>query len=148
MFVCSPNTELVWPISAKHGMNSSNVKYISVSSPRTYNMNNIHVPPKVLVPPVFQPASWERASGKDGSSSSPDDSQESDSESLAEERQYQLGLQQRILENEGLVGLEADDILEDDSLEEDSLEEMSLEEKGAEHDTNKKGKQKNYGSGR
>ncbi|XP_048184998.1 jhy protein homolog [Corvus hawaiiensis] len=130
-------------------MNSSNVKHISVSSPHTYNMNNIHVPPKVLMPPVFQPASWERASGRDGSSaSSSDDSQESDSKSLAEERQYQLGLQQRILENEGLVGLDPDDILEDDSLEEDSLEEMSSGEKGAEHDTNYKGKQKNYGSGR
>ncbi|NXD82344.1 JHY protein, partial [Halcyon senegalensis] len=63
------------------------------------------------------------------------DSQDSDSESLVQERQYQLELQQRIRENEELVGLRSDE-LENDSLEEDSLEEQSLEEQeGAEYDT-------------
>ncbi|NWZ50482.1 JHY protein, partial [Haliaeetus albicilla] len=63
-------------------------------------------------------------------------SQESDSESLVQERQYQLELQQRIHENEELVGLCSDE-LENDSLE-DSLEEMSLkEQEGVEYDTNR-----------
>ncbi|NXT48425.1 JHY protein, partial [Pluvianellus socialis] len=65
------------------------------------------------------------------------DSQESDSESLVQERQYQLELQQRIRETEELVGLYSD-ALENDSLEEDSLEERSLkEQEGAECDTNR-----------
>ncbi|NXK45365.1 JHY protein, partial [Chauna torquata] len=63
------------------------------------------------------------------------DSQESDSESLVQERQYQSELQQRIRENEELVGLYADE-LENDSLEEeDSLDEISLREQGAKYDT-------------
>ncbi|NXC48389.1 JHY protein, partial [Penelope pileata] len=62
------------------------------------------------------------------------DSKESDPESLVRERQHQLELQQRIRENEELVGLRADE-LENDSLEEgDSLEEMSLKgQEGAEY---------------
>ncbi|NXC72198.1 JHY protein, partial [Anhinga anhinga] len=78
------------------------------------------------------------------------DSQESESESLAQERRYQFDLQQRIRENEELVGLYSDE-LENDSLEEDSLEEMSLkEQEGAECDTNgyTNGIQKNYDHGR
>ncbi|NXV86129.1 JHY protein, partial [Calonectris borealis] len=78
------------------------------------------------------------------------DSQESDSESLVQERRYQLELQQRIRENEELVGLYSDE-LESDSLEEESLEEMSLkEQEGAEYDTNQytNGIQKNDGNGR
>ncbi|NXL89357.1 JHY protein, partial [Alectura lathami] len=63
------------------------------------------------------------------------DSQESDSESLVEEKHYQLELQQRIRENEELVGLCADE-MENDSLEEDSLEEtMSLKEQEVKCDT-------------
>ncbi|XP_015505034.1 jhy protein homolog isoform X2 [Parus major] len=126
-------------------MNSPNMNYISVSSPHTHTMNNIYVPPKILVPPVFQPASWEM---ERSSASSLEDSQESDSKSLEKERQYQLRLEQRILDNQELEGQDPGDILEDDSLEEDSLEEMSSEENGAEYDTIKKGKQKIYGSGR
>ncbi|KAM7030323.1 jhy protein homolog isoform 2-T2 [Acridotheres tristis] len=126
-------------------MNSSNMKYIPLSSPHTHSMNNIHVPPKILVPPVFQPASWER---ERSSSSSLEDSQESNPESLEKERQYQLELQQRILENQKMMGQDPGDTLEDDSLEEDSLEEMSSEEEAAEYDPNKKGKPKVYGSGR
>lgn len=126
-------------------MNSSNMNYTSVSSPHTYNMNKIHVPPKVLMPPVFQPAKWEL---ERSSSSSLEDSQESESESLAEERQYQQGLKQRILENEELLVLDLDDILGNDSLEEDSLEEMSSDEKGAECDKSARGKQKIGGIGR
>ncbi|KAF1435689.1 hypothetical protein FQV07_0007629, partial [Pygoscelis papua] len=78
------------------------------------------------------------------------DSEESDSESLIQERQYQLELQQRIHENEELVGLYSEE-LENDSLEEDSLEEMSLkEQEGAEYDTNRytNGIQKKDGNGR
>ncbi|NXJ68611.1 JHY protein, partial [Rostratula benghalensis] len=78
------------------------------------------------------------------------DSQESDSESLAQERQYQSELQQRIRDNEELVGLYSEE-LENDSLEEDSLEEGSLkEQEGAGHDTNPyaKGIQRNDGNGR
>ncbi|RLV82919.1 hypothetical protein DV515_00016509, partial [Chloebia gouldiae] len=115
------------------------MKYISVSSPHTYTTNNIDVPPKILVPPVFQPASWER---ERSSASSLEDSQ--DSESLEKERQCQLAL----LENQELVGQDAGDILEDDVVEEDSLEEMSSEEQEAEYDPKKKGKPKIYGSGR
>uniref|UniRef100_A0A8C0UG68 Junctional cadherin complex regulator n=1 Tax=Cyanistes caeruleus TaxID=156563 RepID=A0A8C0UG68_CYACU len=126
-------------------MNSPNMNYISVSSPHTHTTNNIHVPPKILVPPVFQPASWEM---ERSSASSLEDSQESDSKSLEKERQYQLRLEQSILDNQELEGQDPGDILEDDSLEEDSLEEMSSEENGAEYGTIKKGKQKIYGSGR
>ncbi|NXV42390.1 JHY protein, partial [Uria aalge] len=77
------------------------------------------------------------------------DSQESDSESLVQERQYQLELQQRIRENKELVGLYSDE-LENDSLEEDSLEEGSLKEEGAEYDTNRytEGIQKSDATGR
>ncbi|KAF1491507.1 hypothetical protein FQV08_0002664, partial [Pygoscelis antarcticus] len=78
------------------------------------------------------------------------DSEESDSESLVQERQYQLELQQRIHENEELVGLYSEE-LENDSLEEDSLEEMSLkEQEGAEYNTNRytNGIQKKDGNGR
>ncbi|XP_063273860.1 jhy protein homolog isoform X2 [Prinia subflava] len=103
-------------------------------------MDNIHVPPKVLVPPVFHPASWERDRS---SASSLEDSQECDSESLEKERQGQ----QSILENQELRGQDPGDIPGSDSLEEDSLEEMSSDEKGAECDTNEKGGQKIYGSG-
>ncbi|KFV80840.1 Uncharacterized protein C11orf63, partial [Struthio camelus australis] len=78
------------------------------------------------------------------------DSEESDCESLAQERRYQLELQQRIRENEELVGLSSDE-LENDSLEEDSLEEMSLkEQEGAKCDTDRytTGMQKNASNGR
>ncbi|XP_035747592.1 jhy protein homolog [Egretta garzetta] len=99
----------------------------------------------------FHPTNWKRPSVNEGGfSSSLHDSQESDSESLVWERRYQLELQQRIHENEELVGLCFDE-LENDSLEEDSLEEMSLEEQeGAEYDTNgcTNGMQKNDGNGR
>lgn len=121
------------------------MKHISVTSPPTYAMNNIDVPPKILLPPVLQPASWERERSSD---SSLEDFQDSDSESLAEERQHQLQLQHRILENQEFLGQDAGGILEDDSLEEDSLEEMSCEEKRDEDNENKKGKQNIYGSGR
>ncbi|XP_041269863.1 jhy protein homolog [Onychostruthus taczanowskii] len=126
-------------------MNPSNMKYISVSSPHTYATNNIHVPPKILVPPVFQPASWEL---ERSSASSLEGSQDSDSESLEKERQQQLALQHSILQNRELLGQEAGDSLEDDSLDEDSLEDLSSEEKGAEYDTKKKRKPQIYGAGR
>ncbi|XP_071432509.1 jhy protein homolog isoform X2 [Pithys albifrons albifrons] len=90
-------------------------------------MNKIHVPPKVLMPPVLHPLKWKKASVREGGfASNLQDSQDSDCESLAEGGQHQLGLQQRILEKDELVGLCSDE-LENDSLEEDSLEEMSLE---------------------
>uniref|UniRef100_A0A8B9Z573 Uncharacterized protein n=1 Tax=Buteo japonicus TaxID=224669 RepID=A0A8B9Z573_9AVES len=131
-------------------MNSSDMKYISVSSPPTCNMNKTHVPQNVLMQPDFHPANWKRPSVSKGDfASSLHDSQESDSESLVQERQYQLELQQRIRENEELVGLCCDE-LENDSLE-DSLEEMSLkEQEGVEYDTNRytNGIQKNDGNGR
>ncbi|KAM6190936.1 jhy protein homolog [Sarcoramphus papa] len=114
-------------------------------------MSKKHVPQNVLMQPDFHPASWKRPSLSEGGfASSLHDSQESDSESLVQERQYQLELQQRIHENEELVGLYSDE-LENDSLEEDSLEEMSLkEQEGAEYDTNRytNGIQKNDGNGR
>lgn len=101
--------------------------------------------------PDFHPANWKRPSVSEaGFPSSLHDSQESDSESLLQERRYQLELQQRIRENEELVGLYSEE-LENDSLEEDSLEEMSLkEQEGAEYDTNRytNATQKNYGNGR
>ncbi|XP_029879420.1 jhy protein homolog isoform X4 [Aquila chrysaetos chrysaetos] len=131
-------------------MNSSDTKYISVSSPPTCNMNKTHVPQNILMQPDFHPANWKRPSVSEGDfASSLHNSQESDSESLVQERQYQLELQQRIRENEELVGLCSDE-LENDSLE-DSLEEMSLkEQEGAEYDTNRytNGIQKNDGNGR
>ncbi|XP_074018600.1 jhy protein homolog [Numenius arquata] len=132
-------------------MNSSGTKYISVSSPRTCNMSKKRFPQSLPMQPDFHPANWKRPSvNKGGFASSPHDSQESDSESLVRERQYQLELQQRIRENEELVGLYSDE-LENDSLEEDSLEEGSLkEQEGAEYDTNRyaKGIQKDDGNGR
>ncbi|XP_069644189.1 jhy protein homolog isoform X4 [Haliaeetus albicilla] len=131
-------------------MNSSDMKYISVSSPPTCNVNKTHVPQNVLMQPDFHPANWKRPSVSEGDfASSLHNSQESDSESLVQERQYQLELQQRIHENEELVGLCSDE-LENDSLE-DSLEEMSLkEQEGVEYDTNRytNGIQRNDGNGR
>ncbi|XP_072740875.1 jhy protein homolog isoform X1 [Ciconia boyciana] len=132
-------------------MNLSRTKYISVSSPHTCNMSKKHFPQSILMQPDFHPANWKRPSVNEGGfASSPHDSQESDSESLVQESRYQLELQQRIRENEELVGLYSDE-LENDSLEEDSLEEMSLkEQEGAEYDTNRytNGIQKNDGNGR
>ncbi|XP_050839506.1 jhy protein homolog [Serinus canaria] len=114
-------------------MNPSDMKYISVSSPHTHSTTNIHVPPKTLVPPVFQAASWER---QGSSACSPEHSQDSDSEGLEKQRQLQL------------AGQEAGDSLEDDSLDGDSLEGMSSGEEGAENDPEKEGKPKICGSGR
>ncbi|XP_040472217.1 jhy protein homolog [Falco naumanni] len=132
-------------------MNSSDKKYISVSSPQTCNMSKKHVPQNVLMQPNFHPVNWKMPPVSErGFASSLHDSQESDSESLVQERQYQLELQQRIHENEELVGLYFDE-LEKDSLEEDSLEQMSLkEQEGAEYDTNQCTHeiQKNDGNGR
>ncbi|XP_027576821.1 jhy protein homolog [Pipra filicauda] len=119
-------------------MKPSALKYTAVFSPHSRTVNKIHVPPKVLVLPVFHPPKWQRVSVREGgSASNPQDSQDSDSESLPEEGQDQLGLQQRILENEGLLGLGSEE-LDSDSLEEDSLEEVSSEE-----ETSPKGTQKN-----
>ncbi|XP_036253185.1 jhy protein homolog [Molothrus ater] len=118
-------------------MNPSAMKFISVSSPHTHPSTNIHVPPKTLVPPVFQAASWER---ERGSASSAEDSQDSGSESLEKQRQH--------LQTPELVGQEVGDILEDDSLDGDSLEGMSSEEEGAEYNTKKERKPKICGSGR
>lgn len=132
-------------------MNSSGMKYISVSSPHTCNMSKKHFPRSVVTQPDTHLANWKRPSVNEGGfASSPHDSQESDSESLVQERHYQLELQQRICENEELVGLYSDE-LENDSLEEDSWEERSLkEQEGAEYDTNQytNGIQKNDGNGR
>ncbi|XP_074783530.1 jhy protein homolog isoform X2 [Athene noctua] len=131
-------------------MNSSDPKYISVFSPHTCNVSKKHVPQNVLVRSDFHPANWKRPSvSKRGFASCLHDSQESDTESLVQERQYQLQLQQRIRESEELVGLYSEE-LENDSLEEDSLEEMSLEEQGAECDTSRytNGILKNDGNGR
>ncbi|CAM9866873.1 unnamed protein product [Bubo scandiacus] len=113
-------------------------------------MSKTHVPQNVLVQSDFHPANWKRPSvSKGGFASRLHDSQESDTESLVQERQYQLELQQRIRDNEELAGLYSEE-LENDSLEEDSLEEMSLEEQGAEYDTNRytNGILKNDGNGR
>ncbi|XP_074417194.1 jhy protein homolog [Larus michahellis] len=130
-------------------MNSSGTKYISVSSPHTCNMSKKHFPRSVPMQSDFRPANWKRPSVNErGFASSPHDSQESDSESLVQERQYQLELQQRIRENEELVGLYSDE-LENDSLEEDSLEEGSLkEQEGADTNRYTKGIQKNDATGR
>lgn len=141
----------MYPISAKHGANSSDAKYISVSSPHTRNTSKKDFPRCAPTQPDFHPASWKRPSvSRGGFTPSLRDSQDSDFESLAQEREYQIGLQQRIRENEELVGLCPDE-LENDSLEDDSLEEESLEEReGAECDTNQHTNemQKNVGSGR
>ncbi|KAM9269361.1 jhy protein homolog [Morus bassanus] len=114
-------------------------------------MSKRRFPQSVLMQPDLHPANWKRPSvNKGGFASSPKDSQESDSERLVQERRYQLELQQRICENEELVGLYSDE-MENDSLEEDSLEEMSLkEQEGAECDRNRytNGIQKNDGNGR
>ncbi|GAB0199795.1 jhy protein [Grus japonensis] len=111
-------------------------------------MSKKDFPQGVLMQPDFHPANWKRPSvSEEGFPSSLRDSQESESESLVQERWYQLELQQRIHENEELVGLYSDE-LENDSLEEDSLEEMSLkEQEGAAYDTNRytNGIQKNDG---
>ncbi|XP_065508260.1 jhy protein homolog [Caloenas nicobarica] len=142
---------LVYTIGAKHGVNSSDTKYTSVSSPHTCNMSKKDFPQGILTQPDFHPANRKRPSAsKGGFTSSLRDSQDSDFESLVQERQYQIELQQRIRENEELVGLCSDE-LENDSLEEDSLEEESLkEQEGAECDTNQytNETQKNVGSGR
>ncbi|XP_071305721.1 jhy protein homolog isoform X2 [Agelaius tricolor] len=118
-------------------MNPSAMKFISVSSPHTHPSTNIHVPPKTLVPPVFQAASWDR---ERSSASSAEDSQDSGSESLEKQRQH--------LQTQELVGQEVGDILEGDSLDGDSLEGMSSEEEGAEYSTKKERKPKICGSGR
>nr|XP_047919268.1 jhy protein homolog isoform X2 [Anser cygnoides] len=115
-------------------MNSSGTKYISVSSPSTYDMSKKPFPQRVLTQPHFHPAHWKKTSVSEGGFAS--DSQGSDSESLVQERQYQLELQQRIRENEELVGLCADELESDSLEEEDSLEEMSLREQGVKYDTN------------
>ncbi|XP_059685545.1 jhy protein homolog [Gavia stellata] len=132
-------------------MNSSDTKYISISSPHTCNMSKKDFPQSIVMQRDFHPANWKRlAVSKGGFPSSPHNSQEQDFESLVQERRYQLELQQRIRENEELVGLYSDE-LEIDSLEEDSLEEMSLkEQEGAEYNTNRytNGIQKNDGNGR
>ncbi|XP_009993325.1 PREDICTED: uncharacterized protein C11orf63 homolog [Chaetura pelagica] len=128
-------------------MNSTGKKCISVPSPHVCNTSKKHVGQRALVQPDFQPANWKRPPASRGGFAS---SQESDSESLVQERQYQLELQQWIHENEELIGLYSDE-LEKDSLEEDSLEEMSLEEQeGAECDINPctNGIQKDDGNGR
>ncbi|KAI6073172.1 hypothetical protein LUU34_00572800 [Aix galericulata] len=85
-------------------------------------------PQRVPMQPHFHPAHWKKTFVSKGSFVP--DSQESDSESLVQERQYQLELQQRIRENEELVGLYADEVESDSLEEEDSLEEMSLREQG------------------
>nr|XP_009672352.1 PREDICTED: uncharacterized protein C11orf63 homolog isoform X2 [Struthio camelus australis] len=132
-------------------MNSSHRKYISVSSPHTCNMSKSHFPQRVFMQPRFHPAHLKRPSVSEGDlAAGLHDSEESDCESLAQERRYQLELQQRIRENEELVGLSSDE-LENDSLEEDSLEEMSLkEQEGAKCDTDRytTGMQKNASNGR
>uniref|UniRef100_A0A8B9VI03 Junctional cadherin complex regulator n=1 Tax=Anas zonorhyncha TaxID=75864 RepID=A0A8B9VI03_9AVES len=115
-------------------MNSSGTEYISVSSPSTYDMSKKPFPQRVITQPHFHPAHWKKTSVSKGGFVP--DSQESDSESLVQERQYQLELQQRIHENEELVGLYADEVESDSLEEEDSLEEMSLREQGVKYDTN------------
>ncbi|XP_027762765.1 jhy protein homolog [Empidonax traillii] len=118
-------------------MKPSALKHITVFSPHTHTLNKIHVPPKVLVPPVFHPPKWRRALAREGGSAcSLQDCQDSDSESLPEEGQDQLGLQQRILEKEELLGLCSDE-LDNDSLEEDSLEEVSSGEDPSPNGTQK-----------
>ncbi|XP_050178801.1 jhy protein homolog [Myiozetetes cayanensis] len=118
-------------------MKPSALKHITVFSPHTHTLNKIHVPPKVLVPPVFHPPKWRRAlAGEGGSACSPQDCRDSDAESLPEEGQDQLGLQEMILDNEELLGLSSDE------LDSDSLEEVSSGEypspNGAQKDRGKK----------
>lgn len=138
-------------MGAKHGVNSSDTKYISISSPHTCNISKKGFPHRIFTQPDFHPANWKRSSVREGSfASSLRDSQDSDFESLVQEREYQIQLQRRIRENEELVGLCSDE-LESDSLEEDSLEEeSSKEQEGAECDANQYTNeiQKNAGSGR
>uniref|UniRef100_A0A8B9Q811 Junctional cadherin complex regulator n=1 Tax=Apteryx owenii TaxID=8824 RepID=A0A8B9Q811_APTOW len=87
-----------------------------------------HFPGRVFMQPHFYPENLKRQSVSEGDlAAGLHDSEESDCESLAQERQYQLELQQRIRENEELIGLSSDE-LENDSLEEDSLAETSLKE--------------------
>uniref|UniRef100_A0A8C4KN28 Uncharacterized protein n=1 Tax=Dromaius novaehollandiae TaxID=8790 RepID=A0A8C4KN28_DRONO len=109
-------------------------------------MSESHSPGRVFMQPHFYPANLKRQSVSEGDlAAALRGSEESDGESLAQERQYQLELQQRIRENEELVGLSSDE-LESDSLEEDSLEETSLkEQEGAKCDTDRytTGMQKN-----
>ncbi|XP_062450392.1 jhy protein homolog [Rhea pennata] len=114
-------------------------------------MSKSHFPGRVFMQPHFYPANLKRQSVSEGDlAAGLHDSEESDCESLAQERQYQLELQQRIRENEELVGLSSDE-LENDSLEEDSLEGTTLEEQeGAKCDTDRytTGMQKNGSNGR
>nr|XP_021152523.1 uncharacterized protein C11orf63 homolog isoform X3 [Columba livia] len=142
---------LGYMIGAKHGVNSSGTKYISVSSPHTCNISKKGFPQRTLTQPDFHPASWKRSPVREGSfASSLRDSQDSDFESLVQEREYQIQLQRRIRQNEELVGLCSDE-LENDSLEEDSLEEeSSKEQEGAECGANQytNEMQKDAGSGR
>ncbi|XP_067166117.1 jhy protein homolog [Apteryx mantelli] len=132
-------------------VNSSHRKYISVSSPHTCNMIKSHFPGRVFMQPHFYPENLKRQSVSEGDlAAGLHDSEESDCESLAQERQYQLELQQRIRENEELIGLSSDE-LENDSLEEDSLAETSLKEhEEAKCDTDRytTGMQKNGSNGR
>ncbi|KAM6998622.1 jhy protein homolog [Passerculus sandwichensis] len=105
-------------------MNPPAMKFLPVPSPLTHPPGSIQVPPKTLVPPVFQAASWARGSS---SASSAEDSQDSGSE----EKQRQLQ------QNQGLAGHRGGDTPEGDSVDGDSLEEMSSAEEGAEHDARK-----------
>ncbi|XP_054150885.1 jhy protein homolog [Melozone crissalis] len=111
-------------------MNPSAMKFLSVSSPLPHPPGSIQVPPKTLVPPVFQAASWARGSS---SASSAEDSPDSGSEGLEKQRQ----LQQSVLQNRGLPGHERGDTPEGDSADGDSLEETSSAEEGAERDARK-----------
>ncbi|XP_057897117.1 jhy protein homolog [Melospiza georgiana] len=111
-------------------MNPPAMKFLPVSSPLTHPPSgSIQVPPKTLVPPVFQAARWARGSS---SASSAEDSQDSGSE----EKQRQLQ-QSVLLQNQGLAGHRGGDTPEGDSADGDSLEEMSSAEEGAEHDARK-----------
>ncbi|XP_063034376.1 jhy protein homolog [Melospiza melodia melodia] len=110
-------------------MNPPAMKFLPVSSPLTHPAGSIQVPPKTLVPPVFQAARWARGSS---SASSAEDSQDSGSE----EKQRQLQ-QSVLLQNQGLARHRGGDTPEGDSADGDSLEEMSSAEEGAEHDARK-----------
>uniref|UniRef100_A0A8C5JCL6 Uncharacterized protein n=1 Tax=Junco hyemalis TaxID=40217 RepID=A0A8C5JCL6_JUNHY len=107
------------------------MKFLSVSSPLTQPQSSIQVPPKTLVPPVFQAASW---AGDSSSASSAEDSQDSGAEGLEKQREFQP--------NQGLAGHERGDRLEGDSADGDSLEETSSAEEGAERDAEEKRKAK------
>ncbi|XP_058674937.1 jhy protein homolog [Ammospiza caudacuta] len=112
--------------SARPGMNPPAMRSLPVPSPLTHPAGSIQVPPKTLVPPVFQAASWARGSS---SASSAEDCQDSGSE----ERQRQL----RQSWNQGLAGHRGGDTPRGDSAHGDSPEEMSSAEEGAEHDARK-----------